>query len=141
MPLCELFPNCAKLFKNLIGACAVVWYYFGMEYILENPIKQIFVNDPLLWLWLLLGVVGLVVLGVVLSWFFGKPVLKLYINGEVRSVIPKKRGEKIEIPVDLTEFEWFLDKGLTKKLEVGQTVKKRVVCLYTNSEHVKEGVK
>ena len=107
-----------------------------MDKFLDVNIKQIFTNDPLLWLWLLLGVVFFIGLGILLSWIFGKPVLKFYIDGDVRSVVPKKRGERIEVPIDLTEYAWFIDKSLTNALDEGEFVKKRVTCLYTDSAHI-----
>ena len=113
-----------------------------MEKLLDiDSIKQVFIDDPLLWLWLLLGVVGLVVVGVVLSWFFGKPVLKFYIDGEVKAIYPKKRGEKVEIPIGLTEYEWFVDKKLSKALDENMIVKKRVIRLYSDSLHVQGNLK
>ena len=112
-----------------------------MKTLLEFKINQVFFNDPLLWLWLMLGVIGLVGLGLLLSWFFGRPVLKFYVDGEVKSMLPCKRGEKLAIPIDLQEYKWFWNKEMTIPVVGNEIVKKRVMCLYSDSAHMAVEVK
>ena len=100
---------------NFVCATLKIWYSSNMKTLLEFKINQVFFNDPLLWLWLMLGVIGLVGLGLLLSWFFGRPVLKFYVDGEVKSMLPCKRGEKIAIPIDLQEYKWFWNKEMCLK--------------------------
>ena len=112
-----------------------------MSTILKFKINQIFNFDPLLWLWLLLGVVGLIALGILLSWFFGKPVIKFYIDGDVKNIVSCKRNDKPSIPIELSEYIWYEDKTLTKKVNLSSKIKKRVTCLYSGSEKIIEGLK
>lgn len=105
-----------------------------MKCVLLASITQTFKEDPLLWLWLFLGVVGLVLLGICISWFWGKPVVIFYIDKEVKSIIPFSRGEKFVIPIELTEYKWFLDKDCKIPLPSDVVVKKRVNRFYTKSK-------
>lgn len=113
---------------------------FVMINTLLNRLTDTF-SDPLIWLWLLLGAVGVVGLGILLSWFFGKPVVKFYIDGEVVSVRPYEKGKKFSLPIDLTEYEWFLDKEQTTPLPQDFVAQKRVVSLYSSVNHIRGGNK
>ena len=96
--------------------------------------------DPLFWLWALLGAVVLIVLGVLISWFWGKPVVKFFIDGQCETIVPIARGEKVVVPIELSEYSWFLDKNLKSPFPKELLSKKRVLNLYTSKGHVIGGV-
>lgn len=98
------------------------------------------VEDPLFWLWALLGAVVLIAAGILISWFLGKPVEKFFLDGDCVTIIPIARGEKMSVPIEMTEYNWFLDKAMQKPVPEDYIIKKRIVNFYSSKAHVRGGI-
>ena len=94
------------------------------------------VEDPLFWLWALIGVAVLIGIGILISWFCGKPVVKFILDGECITILPISRGDKLIVPIDLAEYKWFSDKKMQCQLSRDVIIRKRVMCVYSSKDHL-----